>query len=82
MGIAYALNAGLKRAGESGKFAWILTLDQDSKFISIDDFVNKAFKCIELHSKVGIVAPAFSGFSSLYEIRPGLRKAGSVMDFW
>lgn len=79
LGIAYALNAGLKRAGESGKFAWVLTLDQDSKFVCIDDFVNKAFKCIESYSKVGVVAPVFSGFSSKYEIRPGLRKVGSAM---
>lgn len=77
-GIAHALNVGLKRAGELGKFLWVLTLDQDSK-ISIDNFINKAFTCIDSQPKVGVVSPVFPGFSSNYKIVTGIRKVGSAM---
>lgn len=59
-GIAYALNYGFKMAERDG-FAWLLTMDQDSKFAlsEIDNLICALADELSHNARVGIFAPCF-----------------------
>jgi rhamnosyltransferase len=57
IGVAAALNIGVKKAIESG-YAFLLTMDQDSK--APQNLVSELLKVIETDKRIGIVSPLHS----------------------
>ena len=60
LGIATALNIACDRAIEL-KFPWILTMDQDSRFIDFQSFASCSTNIINTKQNIGIIAPNHTG---------------------
>lgn len=79
LGIAMALNLGVKFAIEAG-FSWICTLDQDSQIC--DGFVSKmleAYQQVPRPEKVALIAPSYLDRESGVNVRLKRARNGEIL---
>jgi len=84
-GIANALNIGANLAIRAG-YEWLLTMDQDSRFISVDS-IERMSRAISIYSKIAIISPVhiskvinFHDDKSEFSIVPTTMTSGNLLN--